>query len=342
MGTALPSRTVTNDDILAEITAHSADGFDGDLGQAVRKIGNYLRYTGSDERRWRADEERPIDLLRDAANTALAQAELAPGQIDVLVYTGIGRGFIEPGGAYHSAAALGLGNAHCFDILDACMSWTRAVQVVEALFACGQYRTAMIVNAEFSLGSGGAVFPHLYRLGSIADLESVFPAYTLGEAATATVLTAEDNEPWEFRFISRPDLAPLCNVPLEGYEGYSDPSGKLAANGVGRFTSYGFELHREGAAHAMAVFERLGVRPDTVAALFTHASGKNYWQGMADKVGLGGIVEHVYHKTGNVVSASVPVAMSEAIAAGRLRRGERGVGWLGSAGMSFCAFTFVL
>ncbi|MGB3439126.1 MAG: 3-oxoacyl-[acyl-carrier-protein] synthase III C-terminal domain-containing protein [Actinophytocola sp.] len=342
MCATLPSRTVTNDDILNEITTHSANHFDGDLDRAVRRIGNLLRFTGSDERRWLADGERPIDLLRDAAADALDRAELRPDQIELLIYTGIGRGFLEPGGAYHAAAALGLGGAHCFDILDACMSWTRAVHVAESLFRSGQYCTAMIVNAEFSLRDGGRAFPHLFRLTSNADLDSVFPAYTLGEAATATVLTAEDNAPWEFQFISRPDLAPLCNVTLEGYEGYSEPSDKLAANGVGYFASYGFELHEVGVTDTLTVLERLGVAPDTVTALFTHASSKNIWQGMADKVGLGHTIEHVYHKTGNVVSASIPAAIAAAIDAGRLRPGERGVGWVGSAGMSFGAFTFVL
>ncbi|WP_280205215.1 3-oxoacyl-[acyl-carrier-protein] synthase III C-terminal domain-containing protein [Nocardia farcinica] len=202
--------------------------------------------------------------------------------------------------------------------------------------------TAMIVNAECNLRSGGVVFPHLFRIPEVGALESVFPAYTLGEAATATVLTAEDNEPWRFEFASRPDLAPLCNVTLDGYDGYCDPSDKLAANGVGFFTSYGFEMHEQGAADAHAVFERLDPPVDEVAALFTHASSQRYWQGMADKAGLGHAIHHVFERTGNVVSASVPAAIASALELGVLAPGERAVGWVGSAGMSFAAFSFVL
>ncbi|AXK85889.1 3-oxoacyl-[acyl-carrier-protein] synthase III [Nocardia farcinica] len=338
----LPARVVTNDDIVGWIGEHSAGHFEGDLDAALRKVDYYLRYAGSRERRWLDAGERPIDLLRRAANTALDRAEVRPEDVDLLIYTGIGRGFIEPGGAYHSAAALGLRNAHCFDILDACMSWTRAVQVTDALFRSGTHRTAMIVNAECNLRSGGVVFPHLFRIPEVGALESVFPAYTLGEAATATVLTAEDNEPWRFEFASRPDLAPLCNVTLDGYDGYCDPSDKLAANGVGFFTSYGFEMHEQGAADAHAVFERLDPPVGEVAALFTHASSQRYWQGMADKAGLGHAIHHVFERTGNVVSASVPAAIASALELGVLAPGERAVGWVGSAGMSFAAFSFVL
>ncbi|MGX1808173.1 3-oxoacyl-[acyl-carrier-protein] synthase III C-terminal domain-containing protein [Nocardia sp. NPDC055321] len=336
----LPSRTVTNADITALIAEHSAAGFTGDLDDALRKVEYYLKYAGSESRRWLDEGERPIDLLRAATSTALEQAEVRREDVDLLIYTGIGRGFIEPGGAYHSAAAMGLDNAHCFDILDACMSWTRAVQVTESLFRTGQYRTALIVNAEFNLRSGGVVFPHLFHIPKVEALESIFPAYTLGEAATATVLTAEDHEPWEFRFASRPDLAPLCNVTLEGYEGFCDPSDKLAANGVGFFTSYGFEMH-EHADDGFEVFERLDPPVDEVKALFTHASSKRYWQGMADKVGLGSAIHHVFDRTGNVVSASVPAAIASALEQGLVRPGDRAVGWVGSAGMSFGAFTFV-
>lgn len=337
----LPSRTVTNADITDLIATHSADSFIGDLDDALRKVDYYLRYAGSASRQWLDEGERPIELLRDAANSALERAQLRPRDIDLLIYTGIGRGFIEPGGAYHTAAALGLDNPHCFDILDACMSWTRAVQVTESLFRTGEFRNALIVNAECNLRWGGVVFPHLFRMPRLEALESTFPAYTLGEAATATVLTAEDNEPWEFRFASRPDLAALCNVTLDGYEGYCEPSNKLAANGVGFFTSYGFEMHEMGAADALEVFDRLEVRTDEVSTLFTHASSKRYWQGMADKVGLGDAVHHVYDRTGNIVSASVPTAIASAIEQDRLRPGDRAVGWVGSAGMSFGAFSFV-
>ncbi|MFE7722005.1 3-oxoacyl-[acyl-carrier-protein] synthase III C-terminal domain-containing protein [Nocardia rhizosphaerihabitans] len=337
----LPSRTVTNADILGMIAEHSAAGFDGDLDDTLRKIDTYLRYAGSDERRWLDEGERPIDLLKKATKAALAQADVSADEVDLLIYTGIGRGFIEPGGAYHCAAALDFGTAHCFDIVDACMSWTRAAQVAQSLIQTGQYRTAVIVNAEFSLRMGGMVFPHLFTLPNAEALASIFPAYTLGECASAAVLTADDDDPWEFRFVSRPDLAPLCNVTLPGFEGFCDPSEKLAANGVGYFSSFGGEMHEVGVTDSVRAFESLAVDPEKVSALFTHASSKRHWQMMADSVGLGDVIHHVYHKTGNLVSASVPTAMASAIDAGALQRGDRAVGWVGSAGMSFGAFSFV-
>lgn len=339
---ALPSKRVSNSDILASIAEHSAADFDGEFDVTLRRIDYLLRYSGSEYRRWLDEGERPIDLLRIAAKSALDQAGIGPSDVDLLVYTGIGRGFIEPGGAYHSAAAIGCNNAHCFDIIDACMSWVRAVQIAQAMFATGMFATALIVNAEFNLRTGGPVFPDLYRLPDEAALESRFPAFTLGEAATATVLTADDYVPWRFEFTSRPDLADLCNVTLDGYEGFCDPTDKLAKNGVGQFTSYGAAMHNHGAPESLKVLDRLGVDTDAIAALFTHASSKRFWQGLADESGLGDKIYHVYQETGNLVSASIPAAIASAVEVGRLRVGDTAVGWVGSAGMSFGAFEFVL
>ncbi|MFE2293849.1 3-oxoacyl-[acyl-carrier-protein] synthase III C-terminal domain-containing protein [Streptomyces sp. NPDC059452] len=338
---ALPSRRVTNDDILGLVREHSAAGFEGDMEDALRKISFWLAYSGSEARLWSTEQERPIDLLVRAAEQALDEAGMARESIDVVIYTGIGRGFLEPGGAYHAAAALGIERAQCFDVLDACMSWTRAVQLAEGLFASGACRTAMLVNAEFNMRPGGAVYPDVFTLRHADEITWSFPAYTLGEAASATILTAEGETPWSFEFSSRPDLAELCNIPMAGYADFSLPSEKVARNGVGRFTSFGFDLHEAARIEAMEVFKRLDAPADEVTAVFTHASSKRFWQEMADTVGLRDQIFHVFQDTGNIVSASVPTAIATAVGEGRLSRGDRAIGWVGSAGMSFSAFSFV-
>ncbi|MFI6729048.1 3-oxoacyl-ACP reductase [Streptomyces sp. R-74717] len=338
---ALPSRRVTNDDVLDLVREHSADVFEGDIEEALRKISFWLAYSGSDCRVWADDGERPIDLLARAAEEALDEAKVTRESIDVVIYTGIGRGFLEPGGSYHAAAALGIKRAQCFDVLDACMSWTRALQIVEGLFASGACRTAMVVNAEFNMRPTGPVYPGVFALPNADAITWSFPAFTLGEAASATILTADGHEPWSFEFSSRPDLADLCNIPLDGYADFSRPSEKTARNGVHRFTSFGFELHEAAQVEATEVFKRLDAPKEEATAVFTHASSKRFWQEMADGVGLGDKIFHVFQNTGNIVSASVPTAIATAVSEGRLKRGDRAIGWLGSAGMSFSAFSFV-
>jgi 3-oxoacyl-[acyl-carrier-protein] synthase III len=338
---ALPTKKLTNEDILALIEEYSTPIFAGDLKTALNKINFFLRYSGSDIRYWLDKNEKPIDLVARAFQEALTEANCDKDDIDLLIYTGIGRGFIEPAAAYHVAASLGLQRAECFDILDACMSWTRVLNIVYSLFQTGRYKRALIVNAECNMHFGGPVFPSVFQLPNIEAIEWSFPAYTLGEAATATIVSCAPDREWEFHFKSRPDLADLCNVPLDGYEGYCTPSQRIGLNGINKFTSFGVELHANGYQEFINIFKCLKAPIDEVRAIFPHASSKREWDKVAEALNIKHLLWHIYPTYGNLVSASVPTGIASAIKAGQIRRGDRIVGWVGSAGMSFCAYSFI-
>ncbi len=338
---ALPTKKLTNDDILALIEQHSKPIFAGDLKATLDKINFCLRYSGLNVRNWLDKGEKPIDLVAHAFQEAITEVNCDKNDIDLVVYTGIGRGFLEPGGAYHVSASLGLQQAECFDILDACMSWTRALNIVYSLLQTGRYKRALIVNAECNMRSGGAVFPSVFQLPNAEALEWSFPAYTLGEAATATIVSFDPDREWEFHFKSRPDLTDLCNVPLDGYEGYCTPSQRIGKNGIHKFTSFGFDLHSNGYQELINIFKCLKAPIEEVRAIFPHASSKREWDKVAEALNIKHLMWHIYPTCGNVVSASVPTGIASAITAGQIKRGERIAGWVGSAGMSFSAYSFI-
>lgn len=337
----LPTKKLTNDDILALIEKYSPISSQIEKNKALRKIRFLLSYSGANIRNWLNLDEKPIDLISSAFEQALAEAKCDKNEIDLIIYTGVGRGFLEPSGAYHVAGSLGLKKAECFDILDACMSWSRALSLVYALFRTGQYNRALIVNAEFNLSSGNAIFPSVFRLPSVEAIQWSFPAYTLGEAATATIVSCDPEREWEFHFKSRPDLADLCNIPLFGYKGYCKPSDRIGLNGIQKFTSFGADLHRLGFEEIINVFKCLKAPVEKIRAIFPHASSKKDWDNFGEALSIKDLIWHIYPTCGNVVSASVPVGITSAIDAGKIKRGDRIVGWVGSAGMSFAAYSFI-
>ncbi len=71
-------------------------------------------------------------------------------------------------------------------------------------------------------------------------MEYTFPTYTIGEAATATILSPSDCE-WKFTYKSLPALADLCTIPLEGWDNFVEPSKRLGRNWPYNFVSYGRE-----------------------------------------------------------------------------------------------------
>ena len=139
---------------------------------------------------------------------------------------------------------------------------------------------------------------------------------------------------------SRPDLADLCTVPSVGHEHFSNGAPKIGKNGVHRFTSYGKDLHEHGRAPAVQAMREVLEKVGDVARVFTHTSSYREWDSFGDEVGVADKIHHLYPEYGNIVSASVPAGLATAVEAGLVQRGDRLAGWVGSAGMSFGAFSF--
>jgi 3-oxoacyl-[acyl-carrier-protein] synthase III len=339
---AFPSRRVRNEELVDLIRQHSAGPFEGDLEGTLDKLLRMLQFSGAVERRWLAEGERPIDLITAAARAALEAARLRPDDIGLLIYVGVGKGFVEPAQSYLVAHALGWPKTECFDILDACMSWVRAVHVADSHFRSGRYRHIMVVNGEFVPMEGGWVYPANYRLRNAGQLEWTFPSYTIGSAATATVLSADAGREWEWGFASSPRLADLCTIPIAGWEDFcSCKADRIGRNGAHRFTSFGTELHRQ-APQAVELFLKEIADPEGIKMLFTHTSSYREWHKIAKAIHLEDRLCCLYPDHGNLVSASVPAGLFLASEAGRVQRGDR-LAWLvGSAGMSFatCAFDY--
>ena len=339
---SMPTRELDNAQIVDLVRQHSREGFSGDLEQALTRIEKLLQLSGARARRWLAEGETPIDHIRDAVHGALADAGVSAEAVDLLIYVGIGKGFLEPGQAYMVAHALGMQRVECFDVIDACMSWSRAMQIAEGFLQTHRYRRILIVNGEFNTFEGGPLYPCNYRLESLEQLHWTFASYTIGNAATATLVSADADKPWTWRFVSRPDLADLCTIPGFGLGLFSVESDKIGKNGPLRFTSYGKELH----AHALEpcvrlMREVLALHPD-IHRIFPHASSHKEWDMFASEVGIQDKVLHVYPDYGNLVSASVPAGLALAWQNGQIQRGDRLAGWVGSAGMSFAAYSFQL
>ena len=58
-------------------------------------------------------------------------------------------GYIEPATANVFQKILKLNKATCFDILDACASWLRAIHVAHSFIKTGMYKRVMILNCEY-------------------------------------------------------------------------------------------------------------------------------------------------------------------------------------------------
>jgi 3-oxoacyl-[acyl-carrier-protein] synthase III len=213
--------------------------------------------------------------------------------------------------------------------------------LVDSLFKTRKYRNAMIVNGEFNImngATGGLLNVHNFALENVEQLEHALPTYTIGEAATATLLLPDDPDNFNFTFRSRPDYADLCTIPETGFEGFCEPTYHLGRLGTGRFSAVGTKLHEYLDQELPEVLK--AANPGDVDIVLTHTSSKTEWARFGEKCGIGSRIYHTYDRIGNVVSASIPATMALARAEGRLQKGDRILSCMGSAGMSFNVTTF--
>lgn len=337
---SFPTRKVGNEEVVDMVRVLSKD-FEGDLSKMLRVVKTRLDRSGLVTRNWRANNERPIDHVLLSVDAALDGTGLQPRDINLLIYVGVGGGFHKLGNAYILAKTLGIHNAECFDILDACMSWTRALSLANSLFKTREIRNALIVNAEFNVIENSQGVLETGRVRHLHELDYLLPSYTIGEAATATLLLPGNSDNLAITFHSKPDFAHLCMIPADGYEGFFKVDQAGAQYGVGRFTAFGREIHDRIAEELPVAMAKSRIKPAEADIVFTHASSKTAWDRIGQQHGFAGKIFHIYPETGNVVSASIPAAMARARDAGKLAKKNRVAFLMGSAGMSFSTGGFL-
>lgn len=336
----LPSRVVSNEDVLDLIEQHSRSTFTGDLPKTLRSVRKLLERSGFRTRHWLAEGEHPMELMKATFDRALQQAGMDKHEIDLLIYTGVARGFIEPANSCFVAHSLGL-KCRNFDVLDACMGWVTSMDIVNDKMKAGAIRKAAIVNMEFNLIDGGPIFPKNFALESTDELSYKFSSLSVGEAVAVTLLDNEKPCNFKFLFTSRPDLSDLCTVSLPGWESFCQPSKPIElTGGKYQFNCDGSALHQQGEQEIVEIFNDAGLSSMTIDWVFTHTSSPKQWASYGDAAGVAKKIFHISHETGNIVTASIPFGLAQAYEEGFLQKNQHCLGWQGSAGMTFSTMHF--
>jgi 3-oxoacyl-[acyl-carrier-protein] synthase III len=228
--------------------------------------------------------------------------------------------------------------ASCYDVVDACMSWVRALEIAHSFIQSGAYRNIMIINGEFNGYDHG--FPELFKIWDLSQLEYTFPTYTIGEGASATILTGSP-EVWSFKYKSVPSLCDLCTIPLSGYKDFSNGSKQIGHHGPDKFVSYGGILFDNANKYLVELVKENIKDLDEPDIYFPHAASDVAYLAAAKKfIKIEKFYAKVFPSFGNLVSASIPVGMHEAEKEGTLKRGHKVVFCPASAGMVFGVVQF--
>jgi acyl-CoA:acyl-CoA alkyltransferase len=340
IGVRIPTRKISNNDILEMLQENSPEASTLLVKTYQRIVRGLFSAAGSQIRHVRdeAKGEKASTFIIGAMTDALERANLEAKDIDLLIYCGVGKGFLEPANAYFYAQKLGM-TASCFDIVDACMSWIRALEISYEFLKSGRYKHIMIANGEFNTGHG---YPDNFKIRDLRQVEYTFPTYTIGEAASATILSDSEHV-WKFLYKSLPELADLCTIPLDGYDNFVEPSKRLGRNGLYNFVSYGRELFDAARKYLAPLVKELVEDLNDPDIYFPHAASDAAYLAASKDHSLPTekMFAEVFPNYGNLVSASIPVGMDMALKSGRLKRGSKVVFCPASAGMVYSAVQFV-
>ncbi len=320
---ALPETIRTSADMEALIAAASP-------GFRIRP-GLIAARTGIRTRRVAGDDQQCSDLAVAAARTALADAGLGVGDVDLLVFASAGQDLIEPATAHIVQHKLGTA-CQVLDVKNACNSFLNGLHVAESLVQTGAARTALVVTGEVC---SRAV---RWQVRDADEFRRHFPGYTMGDAGAAAVLVPSGDERGigYRRFAARSAHWPLATIP---YGGSMNPRGGEHAYlcGDGPALKDAFVAHGPAILHEM--LHEAALTFDDIDHVLVHQVGVPYHEEMLAATGLPAHkVRCTVAEFGNLASASIPVAHAMALADGTLTRGDR-VMWLGMAsGISVAVF----
>jgi 3-oxoacyl-[acyl-carrier-protein] synthase III len=149
--------------------------------------------TGISERRW-WEKGYPLSTgATAAARKALAKANFAPKDLDVLIYAGVCREAFEPATACGIAANLGVSpDAAVYDLSNACLGVLNGVVEIANRIELGQCQAGMVVSCETAREINENVIDRMVGTNSLDLFRSSVATLTGGSGAVAVLVTGED------------------------------------------------------------------------------------------------------------------------------------------------------
>jgi 3-oxoacyl-[acyl-carrier-protein] synthase III len=317
------------------------------LEEFERRIYGFLHAGGAETRYIRADGERAVDLMDSAIRQAMERAAVEPDDIEFIIYVGVGRGWIEPSMACLIQLNHGFRRASGFDVVEACASWLRGVQVAHSFLKSGAYKTGIIVNCECN--------SHEYltlEVDDEADLERHLASFTVGEAATATVVTSDDvsknggggecDDDFYFSFSTFSEHLELSMIPFSNADEYLPPESPML-DSANQFITDSRKLVRVALEKSVQAFrDDARLMSSAYDLILSHSLGRACLHvGRKLKLPLDKYFD-ISPRFGNTVSASIPLGIAVARDEGRLNRGDHLLALVPSAGFTvgFASFTY--
>jgi 3-oxoacyl-[acyl-carrier-protein] synthase-3 len=298
VGSYVPARVLTN----------------ADLEKMVETSDDWITTrTGIKERRLAARDEFTSDLATQAAERAMKMAGVTAAQLDLIIVATITPDMPFPNTACLVQHKIGAKRSAAFDIEAACSGFIHALEVGQQFIMSRTYDTVLVIGAE--------------KLSAITDWQDRNTCVLFGDGAGAVILQ------------NRPNSHGLLTAVMGADGGSADllfmPGG--GSRQPATVESVGARLHflrmngRETfkkAVQAMCTAAREALRRceldiSQIKCIIPHQANRRIIEAVAER--LGAHADQMFvnlHRYGNTSAASVAIGLDEAVAAGKIQRGD--------------------
>jgi 3-oxoacyl-[acyl-carrier-protein] synthase-3 len=254
------------------------------------------------------------DLAAGAARKILAQTD--PKTIDCLIFASASSDLIEPATANIVQTKLGL-NCPVLDVKNACNSFVSGMQVASSFIKSGIYKKVLVTNGEILQNA------ITFNLKDNAELMKRLASFTLGDAGAAAVLEATPEETGiiyhDMKTLGQ--YWDLCVIPGGGSMFPQDCSKHYFE---GKTSQLRDVFMREKGEMFEKCFTTTGYTRADIDHYFLHQVSKNTTEAMASDLNIPLEKCHcIIEEFGNTAAASIPLSMARAVAAGKLKKGDK-------------------
>jgi 3-oxoacyl-[acyl-carrier-protein] synthase III len=269
--------------------------------------------TGISERRIAKNGETTCSMAADAARKAMDRAGTHAREIDAIILSTATPDRLLPSTAVDLQAELGATRAAAFDVSAACSGWLYGLTVAEGMMMSGVAETALVVGSE--------------KMSSIVDWTDRATCVLFGDGAGAAVLKRSKMGKGILSTFMRSD-GTLAELLYRPHGGATVPFSAEVLEGRGQYVKM---AGREVFKHAVRMMAEASDRALDAAKLtgadvdllIPHQANVRIIEATAKHANIP--MEKVFvnvDRYGNTSSASIPIALDEAIECGRVKEGS--------------------
>jgi 3-oxoacyl-[acyl-carrier-protein] synthase-3 len=270
--------------------------------------------TGIRERRIAGPDETTASMAAVAGLRAIATAGFQPDDIDLIIVGTLTPDYQMPSTAALVKDAIGNRRAAAMDLAAACSGFVYGYATAQAYVASGMARHVLVIGAE--------------TLSRYTDFSDRTTCILFGDGAGAVVLSASDEPGGALGIEMTTEPSGAYFIWLPGGGAARPPTASTMAAGEHFMKMKGAETFKMAVrtlgSTALASLAKAGIELDEVDLVVPHQANIRIIEALARSLDfpMARIFVNV-ECYGNTSAASVPMALTEAVAAGRVKKGDR-------------------